>query len=263
LSWENILQKRQAKLDDSGSEDEFPDISELRVPSDEEEVFLVPRSLSGLTKQNSNSLEEVILEREVKAKCGDRGWFPQLSEWGNSTNSNSVQQSQSPPPNTNGPQIIDVDDDITILSDVEESCQKADDKENQHPNVATETSANKDDDVEIIVKEVQVLEASSSLMDSRDDDEDICLQVSDNESECSVEQMSVEESKFQNVDSQHKDVAKTVIVINDTDCTGSKESLLKHWYGCQSQICEQINYKLFLIMCMQVPGVEVACIYKL
>jgi hypothetical protein len=221
------LHKRRAKFDDSGSEVEmeFLNISELRVPSDEEDIFLVPSTVSEVANQSSDSLEEIILEGEVKTKCGDRGWFPQLSEWGHSK-PNCVQQSQPYSPNTNGPQIIDVDDEITILSDVEE---KADDKENQHPNASAETFVVNDDDVEIIVKEVHVLEPSISKMDSRDNDEDICLQVSDNESEGSVEQMSVDESKFQNGESQQEDAVEAMIVINDTDCTGSKEILLKHW----------------------------------
>ena len=229
VSWENTLHKRRAKFDGSGSEVELEllNISESRVPSDDEDIFLVPSTVSEVVNQSTESLEEIILEDEVITKCGDRGWFPQLSEWGQS-NPNCVQQSQPPSLNTNGPQIIDVDDEITILSDVEE---KADDKENQHPNATADTSANNDDDVEIIVKEVHVLEQSTSKMDSKDDDEDICLQVSDNESEDgSVEHiMCVDESKFQNGESQQEDVAEAMIVINDTDCTGSKESLLKHW----------------------------------
>lgn len=223
---------RHSKLDGSGSEGdlEVPDISELRVPSDEDDIFLVPRTLSEVSQQNSNSPEEIPVEPDVKSRCGDRDWFPQLSEWGHSVKSSCVQQTQPPSPNTNGPQIFDVDDEITILSDAEETTEIADDKENQHPNATAEVSSvNNDDDVEIIVKDVQELENLPFKIDAKDDDEEICLQVSDNESEGSVEQMSVDESKFQNGESQQEDVAETMIVINNTDCPGSKESLLKHW----------------------------------
>lgn len=225
LSWENVLQKRRAKLDGSESEDEFeiPDISELRVPPDED-IFHVSQTLPEVAKQNGYSLtEEIIVDHEV-VKGGDRGWFPQMSEWGNTNKSNDSLQGQPPSPGTKLPQVIDVDDEITILSDAEESTQKADDKENQHPNVASEKSSNGDDDIEIISKDVQMSETTTS---KRDDDEDLRLQVSD--SEGSVEMMSVDEKQFQNDESQQEDETEAVIVINDTDCTGSKESLLKHW----------------------------------
>lgn len=221
------MQKRRAKLDGSESEDELeiPDISELRVPPDED-IFHVPQTLPEVAKQNGYSLTEEIIVGHETDKGGDRGWFPQMSEWGNTTKSNDSLQDQPPSPCTKLPQVIDVDDEITILSDAEESTQKADDKENQHPNVASEKSSNGDDDIEIISKDVQMTEMTTS---KRDDDEDIRLQVSDSEGEGSVEMISVDEKQFQNDEYQQEDETEAVIVINDTDCTGSKDSLLKHW----------------------------------
>jgi hypothetical protein len=191
-----------------------PDISELRVPADDECVALdkSPPQPPPPQLENVHDLsDDIIVEQEVRVRKG-RDWFKGCRDW---IASKDVGESVESPPHF--PNIVEVDE-ITILSDNEEA---------EATNVTIVD--NTDDDIEIIAEEEKTNE-NTVVQNESDSEEEMRLQVSDDENEDKVEFMSVEDSKEQNGETlQEEESDNLVLVIKDTDCDGNKETLFQHW----------------------------------
>ncbi|XP_065354075.1 tRNA-splicing endonuclease subunit Sen2 [Cloeon dipterum] len=204
--WAKLLGERQARKESSESEEEFevPDISELRVPAEDEDLIdQEEREPENNVSSKSTESDDVIVEEEVQIRKR-RGWLPSLSDWINLKEDMPFFDDQKSP-NTH---VIEVDDEITILNG-----------DGEFPSAPNKESLIKssDDDIEIIMddRETDIMEVPN--------DEEMKNSSPLGEEE---EGMVVDDNFTPHLGDANNSVA---IVINDTDCLGSRDDLIKHW----------------------------------
>ncbi|CAB3380052.1 Hypothetical predicted protein [Cloeon dipterum] len=180
--WAKLLGERQARKESSESEEELevPDISELRVPAEDEDLI---------------DQEERVPEKSVSSK---------------SIESDDVIVEQEKLPNT---QVIEVDDEITILNEDEEFPGAP----NNGRQAKESLIKSSDDDIEIIMDDRE-----TDIMEMPNDEEMKNSSPLDEEEEGMV----VDENFTPHLGDANNSLA---IVINDTDCLGSRDDLIKHW----------------------------------
>ncbi|XP_059475538.1 tRNA-splicing endonuclease subunit Sen2 isoform X2 [Neocloeon triangulifer] len=175
---------------------------------------------------DSNVDDDVIVEQEVRVRQG-RSWYAPFINW-----SMEEQESKINECKPSSPQVIDIDDEISIVNG---NGQSKDRGNHNSGSEVTQVCIDEDDDIEIINDEPPVVKSSDvqeNMVESKEnedqEDKPEEMQIIPLAKETYIN-MSIEDTREVSKEDKLCDEGDFAVVIKDTDCQDSKANLIKHW----------------------------------